>query len=915
MIEGLLGKLAEVADPAALVELLLFGNPTLNSLLASSTVVNATKSEQAMAKRPETRRSKLGSLKKTFAALKALGRRFAKALEGLHERVQQPMQDARIYTSTRPALSTALGFAASHVYEIKELMTAGAAVLAMVDPQERQTDPSAVDRYRAMLGDEQADFGRKIHGIVGRLATLELPEKVVDITGAVQFIIAEMVAFVGKRLGLQGKVVVIILEGSGALDYFAGKVAHEIVARGFDPNVYWRDEVIPQVSDSFNSARDSLVKSLNELLAKPAFDQMFTPIGKGEAIVLEPDAAAQLPEPGADTQPAAAADRSLVPRPARVPVVGAGSPLTEGARTELEAGFGSDLRHVRLHDGGDGEAMTAAFGADALTSGSHVFLRAGLHAERGRGREVMQHEVAHVLQQTGPRPPGSLQSALPAPARPERGLMVDPASESEAHRMAAEVRARLGGGAPATGIAARAVEGMQPYTVEDLDPYLLARSLRALNRLEQIKQQELAYEQDKTLAKLDRSEDAGAVSALVKAFSAVTKKSSQLVVKAPKVFQGRIDVTNSSSAMTLDKILAELGKNLDPKHLEVVASHIMKEAQDLVPQPKTKGKKTPTPKARYVNPSHFARQLEGYVLGKTGVGLALRMKTRDFKAPDGSTLKEIDPSAPLASVEVLHLYLPYVAPNSDLAVFAITNTWPDARTDDKRRAKLAATARSALVGMGIRATVWALFGDAYKFSILFKKQVDDLMTANLVSGGPLDPNQLTRPDVYASSGLTSQHPVHIGTRVATYGHASQVAPGRHSHHLTQFLVAEYFANRNEGKQPFKKDAKLPGVTWNNGVVTHISPDPTDKTKGIQVANTYGSDSSPRRPDAGDLARGVDASVGRPPHHARTRRPGRYREENTGVRGGYDVPQRPARAAARRKVRQPLRRLAKDPHRQ
>lgn len=839
MLEGLYNKLAELADPGALVELLLFGNPTLNSVLASSTLVAAAKSDAAIERKPPEMRGKFGALKKTFAALKALGRRFAKALEGLHERVQQPMQDARIYTSTRPALSMALQFGVSHIYELQELAIQGAAIFAMVDDKERSGDPSLVDKFSKLLGDEQADLGEKIHAIVGRLATLELPQTIVDVTGAVQFILAEMMAFVGKRLGLQGKVVIIILQGSGALDYFAGKVAREIVARGFDPNVYWRDDVIPLISGRFNAARDSLVKDLNDLLAQPAFNGAFTHIGKADLIALAPDASITYPD--ADAQPAPAADRELDPHPRRVPQAAGGTPLDPAARGEFEPAFGSDLGHVRMHTGSEGEAMTSAFGADALASGSHVFMRQSLDPGHGRGQEVMHHELAHVVQQTGPRRLGQAHADAPQPAHPERGLLVDPASETEAHRMADEVRARMGGGGTPSGVAARAVAGMQPYTLETLDPYLLARSLRALNRLSEIKAQEQKFEHDKTPAKLDRSDDGSAVNAFVKAFTSVTPKGATPVVKAPKVFQGRVDKSNSGSAATLDRIFGEI-KRINADELAVVASHIAKEAQDLIPQVKVPGSKKPVAQARYVNPSHFARQFEGYVLGKTGVALALRVKTREFVAPDGTKLHEIDPTAPLAAIEVMHLYLPYIDANTELARFAITNTWPDARTDDKRRAKLSATVRGELQGKGIRAAVWALFGDTYQFSIIFKREIDNAMSSSVTLGGALDPDLLPEPDDYADADLDAKQTSRIGTRVATYAAPNQQATGRHSHHLTQFLVGEYFANQNDGKKPFKANAKLPGVTWSGGVVTHISPDPSAPDKGIKAGETHGGSS-------------------------------------------------------------------------
>ncbi len=842
ILQGLFGKLSELADPGAVIELLLFGSPALNSALSSSTMIAETKSDKAMQRHASHRRGKFAALKATFARLKTLGKAFARRLDGLHTRVQQPMQDARAYTSTRPALSMALHFGATHIYEIQALLVQGAAILAMVDEQDRAADPTLLDKFRQMLGQEQADLGQKIHGLLGQLATLELPAQIINMEGAVQVILAEMMAFVGKRLGLKGKAVVIVLEGSGVMNYFAGKVAREIVAGGFDPNVYWRDEVIPLVADKFHAARDSLVKDLNDLLARPAFDQKFTPIAKGAPLDLKPDASVQYDEPG--MQPAPASDRRLQQRPAALPARGEGRPLAPHQRPPLERAFGQDLGHVRVHAGGEGEAMTRAFGADALASGSHVFLRQSLDPRHGHGQEVMHHELAHVLQQSGPRPLGRPASTRPLPARPERGLVLDPSSEAEAHQLAAAVGSRLRGGGAASPLPATpgSAAGVQPYTVESLDPYLLYRMLRGMNQLDKIKQQELSLDKHTAVATLARSGDGSAVKALVSELLAVTHKSSRLVVKAPGVFSGPIDVQNAGGDKTLDRILAELKKQLDKPSLEVVASHIARQAQVPLPRLKLPGSKTAPPVQEYVHPSHFARQLEGYILGKTGVALALGMKTRELMTPNGSKVDELDPAAPLASISVLHLHLPYLAPNTDLAVRAITNTWPAARADEKQRAKLAATVRGDLEGRGVRATVWALFGKDYKFSAIYKRRIDEMMSARLTQGGALDPDKLPPPQVYADADLGQQQATPIGTRVATYAHANQKAPGRHSHHLAQFLVAEYFANQNEGKQPFKAKAMLPGVTWDGGVVSHISPDPNDASKGIRVGETYGGSS-------------------------------------------------------------------------
>jgi hypothetical protein len=65
-------------------------------------------------------------------------------------------------------------------------------------------------------------------------------------------------------------------------------------------------------------------------------------------------------------------------------------------------------------------------------------------------------------------------------------------------------------------------------------------------------------------------------------------------------------------------------------------------------------------------------------------------------------------------------------------------------------------------------------------------------------------------------------PDNIGLRIATYGHPSQWGTGRESHHLTQFLLADYFAN-TANMPAFKKARTYPGVKKNRkGEVELIS---------------------------------------------------------------------------------------------
>lgn len=114
-----------------------------------------------------------------------------------------------------------------------------------------------------------------------------------------------------------------------------------------------------------------------------------------------------------------------------------GAPLAPAMRSEAERSFGHSFSHVRLHQGNEAWGATVQRGADALTAGNHVFLRPDLSPTSGRGRSVMQHELAHVLQKTS----GAAPSARP----PRGGIRWRPSEERAADRMAEHARHNASG--------------------------------------------------------------------------------------------------------------------------------------------------------------------------------------------------------------------------------------------------------------------------------------------------------------------------------------------------------------------------------------------------------------------------------------------------------------------------------------
>jgi outer membrane protein OmpA-like peptidoglycan-associated protein len=109
---------------------------------------------------------------------------------------------------------------------------------------------------------------------------------------------------------------------------------------------------------------------------------------------------------------------------------GEGRPLPADVRAEWEARFGHDFGHVRVHTDAAAAAAASAVDARAYTVGVDVAFAAGQYApESAAGRELIAHELAHVVQQArGGSTPDAEARADAGAARALRGGTVDAAS-------------------------------------------------------------------------------------------------------------------------------------------------------------------------------------------------------------------------------------------------------------------------------------------------------------------------------------------------------------------------------------------------------------------------------------------------------------------------------------------------------
>jgi hypothetical protein len=103
---------------------------------------------------------------------------------------------------------------------------------------------------------------------------------------------------------------------------------------------------------------------------------------------------------------------------------GGGKPLPDGVRQSMEAFFKTDFSNVRVHVG----SHASAIGAIAFAVGTDLHFAPGeFQPDTQRGRQLIGHELAHVVQQRQGRVRNPFGSGV--------AVVQDPMLEAEADRL------------------------------------------------------------------------------------------------------------------------------------------------------------------------------------------------------------------------------------------------------------------------------------------------------------------------------------------------------------------------------------------------------------------------------------------------------------------------------------------------
>ncbi|MBK9036384.1 MAG: DUF4157 domain-containing protein [Myxococcales bacterium] len=761
-----------------------------------------------------------------------LGTRMLARVQRVRAVAQTPVRRAHLWLISHPGASTVARFVLQNYerlpsIDLAELIGGGAA-----------TDKDRKATYEEQLKEGANGLLERGAEMLNTLSHVELPEELVKLETVIEFIIDTIIDRLGfeYRIGYAGMKAIL-----SELDIWQDglkAIADGLKSGGIDPNELWRQQIRDRFNPTLVEFRDEFVGALKGKLSEVPFlaKMVKTPDAASVPIAAQTDGSGfpeqeDQPETEPFLQPGGAGGSGAPPSP---PSFEAGAPLSVDTRAAVEPRLGHDLGHVRLHTGGDAGAMTSAYGAEGLTTGSHVFLRPGLDPGSTFGTRVLHHELTHVVQQTGPRPLGAAHSSSPQVGTAGLGLNVDTAREASADRVA--------GGGHLDDADLGATRGLQPFGSD-----FFRRFLREMTADTAIRKNMEEIDAGKGGAKyleeeLAEDADARAVAAALKSGGVAALFSALTSMKPADFKMAPFNLPDVAAAVV--KYIAD---NADKKKKIESAIPVLVYKARLDHRTKA-GKDAPVKTYYYVPPRKLELELADYLFAQTGVAITIDLAETKGKGPVARK-DVVDATKPIKGVRAGYLHLPFLGGTAGLWDTVIENTFatkPSIKTKyastTDAKAEYKAAARLVLSRLGPRPGTYDNKSKVLKLS----DTVAALVEAEAhPPTGDLPANQLPVAKDYlrtnhADEGGTPIAPDpsygHVGLRLGTYAEfgpaGSQKGYERDAHHTTQYLLLEYLHNMHKTNSPFPVKAGIasdyyPGVSGDASGVTTI--------KGIQVA--------------------------------------------------------------------------------
>lgn len=687
-------------------------------------------------KSSSTRRAKpRGRLGRVVQYIVGLGKRFLRALRLFKLKFKGPLNRIRSTIVTRPKLAWVLVKAVSLLSQVG-----------------RALDPDSLkDLGAGSMGEVADDAKSHFIDFAKFFSEMHLPGELVPLNELYGWVVGFIIGKIPKV-----KLIKPLLDAFGWTQKIAGALIEWIGVKDSwaDPNHWWKEMLLPKLELHFTEIKREFVHSMLGLVNDvgqllPTKFKIDLPsdgeIGHGGPTLVSDEELQELES----SEPALNAAVSL-------PQDG-GHSLDSGARSAAESHFGQDFGHVRVHDDASSLAFTTAIGAEAATSGSHVYL--GPNATSSSDSNILHHELGHVVQQTGSRPLGGAHSDAPVRGASGRGIHHDAGLEAAADQMA------TAGGASATPSAGAAELGVQPKFSDGL----LKKAVDSLTRFTPGGTQFKAHATAETPGE-DRAKQ------IWKALVEMLPKDAtfEKFISDPKVRSDIID---------------RIAKPITNKDIVSVAA---------MAQRKVGGQTTPTGEdVTTLNPAFFMTLLEGFIFARTGVAMQI---TAHHDA--GSTQ--------LKKVKVYYVHLPLVSYASD----AGKKLWDRVMqtkglvtpADGKNGAtKIRHLLKGELGAKRPEPFIWDHTSTSFQLSALFVQEFRTL----LEQSRDKRPTKVEKAKDYAETEL-SKNSALSGLRVATHGELTKGTPperaDRDSHHVPQFLLVEFLRNRNENEKAWPTPA-------------------------------------------------------------------------------------------------------------
>jgi peptidoglycan hydrolase-like protein with peptidoglycan-binding domain len=135
-----------------------------------------------------------------------------------------------------------------------------------------------------------------------------------------------------------------------------------------------------------------------ELLQPKPVGERITPLLQRQIC---PDEQKEVVQPKGDVPPESVPDI----KPRLHALQNGGRPLSEESRSFFEPRFGRDFGNVRIHTGSEASRLAGALHARAFTTGNHIVFGESAYAPgSSSGKQLLGHELTHVIQQGASRP-------------------------------------------------------------------------------------------------------------------------------------------------------------------------------------------------------------------------------------------------------------------------------------------------------------------------------------------------------------------------------------------------------------------------------------------------------------------------------------------------------------------------------